>query len=723
MASFDASPPPIPLSRDQSRIFVFKKLETEDGEPNGYRLLPNIHFIDCAEEQGASPGSARFLYVFDPIYLEPDDPRGPEDCFPFDAAGPHVVEADDRIVVRLYHEGSDRKWTVLFDGFAKVPQMDHGSGSSVTFEAMATPSRLWDTPIVGAYVRQCNEPEEEETIGPWSGVKVRFNPLGKPNCTSGLHDVNHGEENAYPVFLTELLKQDPDPRRHWTLGGAVRYLLFTMNEEEKYVKNPKASVIDTILEAWEPAEDDMGVIDPDDPSTYLPNPINVPDLDVTGDTLAVALAKVVEPHGFAFRFRLETDENGDPEWSIVFYRMDDPTPAKRIYIQATPPGEVVTYDPAKTNVGSINLARDGEIVNEFQVTTEPVYHEVSIIIPPLFKIEAADASEGSADRWVKGDPNFDPIKYRVFGYSEDGIGFWNFRDSALDTEPGDLSEVFGEADEDGPKYWNRPRPGRHELISKDKFGAALPAEVWVSTDYKTVSDVITEPVLWDKSIEAHWQKVANNEWELLKDRLGIRITSKDPQSWHIGQSTDETAPFPQGVVNVVTSLATPSDTDPRFTVRLVVAIPSDVCLDAKAERRISSPTNFKVRRLEDTNDRFIKEVIHKSSPYNKGSTDVVKRDDTKAAKAHVEAKRKAHELLSIQGEITIPYVTTSYEVGDRIVRIEGKNMSLRQNAGAAAGEGPVYPAVVGRRFMAHPRQQTVLIVNDRRADPAPERRR
>ena len=62
----------------------------------------------------------------------------------------------------------------------------------------------------------------------------------------------------------------------------------------------------------------------------------------------------------------------------------------------------------------------------------------------------------------------------------------------------------------------------------------------------------------------------------------------------------------------------------------------------------------------------------------------------------------------------IPYITTYYQVGDRIQGIDGRNVSLQTNVGIDQGEAPSYPWVVGVSWIFEgDRQQTVIQLSDR----------
>ena len=51
-------------------------------------------------------------------------------------------------------------------------------------------------------------------------------------------------------------------------------------------------------------------------------------------------------------------------------------------------------------------------------------------------------------------------------------------------------------------------------------------------------------------------------------------------------------------------------------------------------------------------------------------------------------------------------------MGDRICAIQGRDLSLRTNAGAPGEEGEVFPTVVGLTWNFDGKQQTILQLSD-----------
>jgi hypothetical protein len=711
-------------------VYRYDPVPGESGE--SYTRLDNVECLSVEFFEGARPPEARFRYVFGGAFADEGDPAHFEDVLPVDAKGAKVVRNDDRLTVWVEYPDADAPALLLWDGFAQVPQANaSGRADLVTFLGAGTPVREWDEPLAGAICRDCNDPSTGPDTA--TGVRVRFNPDGRPNCTpDGFDHGSDGREDddapggAFPVFFDERVVRDPDHRTPWTLSKAARYVIFGRQmlggDIEEYVQFYLPGEYDAVLDARVPFPDPDGEIDPEDPDTYLDNPIEVQDLDVSGDPWPVALEKLISPHGFGFRFYLSVDGDGNPAWWVQLYRKDDDSPSTTLQMQPPwEPGDPQPLDVSLTNVASLVVQRDtSPTVNAWAVDSALTRYEVSVVLAPLFSIAAGDADPGSRNKWKDGDPAFDPVKYRVFGADEAADGHWDFGAGELVYQ---VPYAYWLKDLFGTKlYVNRRRPGEGKLLTRDANGKRRPCELYVSADYAG-----RRPGLWDGT--GTWQKVTTVGYELLPDRLGIRLTRPDPENYVISQPQPSGSPFPSGAVRVVSCLANPGaggeTTTKRFCFRLVTVIEGDAGLKAEANRRVVSPTRFTVRRRSDNRGWFRKEVVAPSSPYYTGNNqdEQTVTDDTKEAVAHAQAKRRATEVGPVAGSFTVRRVTFAYQVGQVVRKVGGREVSLRQNLGAAEGESPVLPAVVAVRWDFDEKRETVVSFSDRRADPPPERRR
>jgi hypothetical protein len=729
-ASFTYDAGSVPLSRPSEVIGVFRY----DDEGGTYELFDNILCLQISFKEGADPGSARFRYDFGSPPVSDSAPQRFEEVYPLDATGPSVVGNDDRIVVkRLRPDGTAE---VIFDGFAQIPQADLDSNTeSVTFTALGTPIREWDMPLGGALVRDADKAavadEDIETDLP-----ARFNPDGHPNASPGVLDADDKPQDGpttkdsgdgddrYPVFLGPIWprnKVGTEVIRPWTLGMAARYIVARGNPDEEYTHYAALKQLDDILKAIKPKEEG-GSIDRDNDQTYVLESIVVQDFEVTGDPWPVALDRLISPHGFAMRFALETDDDGDPSWRLSIYRKDDNVHVKTLQLQRA--GEAL--DPAATNVGSLHLARDGHgIVNRYVVDSRAERIEASFVLAPGFAIDPADAT--TLHEFIEGDTDFTGTAvdaYREWIFDECGEGHWDFGTSATVTDWPSLDGALKRDPEAKDRtYAHRRRPGRRTLFSVDDEGKPYRAKLHVSKDYAGA-----QPGIWDGE-SGTWQEINDGGWELMQDRLGIRITAKDPNNFNGGQPTQGSpvAYDSGGKLSLVDWCAAPSTDFPHPRFRLTCVIEGDQGLGVTSKRRAASPTEFAITRRIDARDRFVLNIISKYScladDANIGPDgfDEAATDDTKEARSHSDGMRRAHELGVFAGSVTIPRFTAAYSVGDKIVGIDGRGVSLRSNAGSEQGETPIYPSVVAITWDLDGRQSTHLSLSDQRGEPAPER--
>jgi hypothetical protein len=320
--------------------------------------------------------------------------------------------------------------------------------------------------------------------------------------------------------------------------------------------------------------------------------------------------------------------------------------------------------------------------------------------------------------------------YRVYGLDETGDGHYDMGAGDPSFAVPDLSAIFGkpQGQPPVPQYAVRRRPGISPVYSKVAVtGERSTKRLYISRDFDPNS-VAGGAGIWNGT--GTWQEVSDG-WELLKDRMGIRITATQIDSFKYGGRGSATA---GGVVNLVKSMngppydpnAKPPQAYPRMTFLLVCVIESDWPLIASAEARPTSTTSFEITRFVNARDRFVYHAIHQSSyllqPDAKGNrTSVVDRDDTQDATDYAESVRATNECAAVEGTARIPRLSWAYAPGDKVSFVEGRNIRLRVNGGDA-DEGPVYPTILRVDWTFEPSQGTVVHFGDlaREAAPPPE---
>lgn len=707
--SFDFDPYPTPLSGNAVPVGVYR-YDPDMPADLRYAVVPNVRCESIQFREGAEPPVARFRYILDDSALSTDLPAQFEDLWPLEADGPYVVRNDDRIVVMgTTPSGQDR---VLFDGFAQVPEVELSPDSQcVAFLALGVAIRCWDQPIGGRYQRHGDDPQGGAVVS--VDLPTRFNPDGAPNCTPDGYDVNASDPSTrYPVFLDPALDRQPDPCTYWTLGKFVRYILAVYNDES-YVKNPDFSRLDAMLQLRAP-RDGTAFVDAANASEYSASDVVIRDFDATNlcwpDALGVQLGFV----GFGMRFVTAQDGAGGPRQELEIYRKDGAGLAAPRDLEL--PGRGSDLDPARCNVSGLNLARDSRsIVNAVTVETQQRRVEVSIVLAPGFTPQAGDESAAVRGQFLRANLSTASgevrRRYRYYVADEAGDGHWDAATEDWKAAALDLSPIFPNSDKGTLTYVKRLRPGSNTLITRDSAGQPLRAQLAFSRDYAGQA-----PAVWDGT--GTWQPIAGG-WELLEDRLGIVITAEDPESWPIGDYTGDQPQEPSQTLRGITSQANPAVPNGRFVLRLTTVIEDDLMLPAVANARPASPTSFTLRRRVDARDHFALESVAAGSLYNPGSQPLLIRDDTDRALAHARQLRAAHEFPPLAGSVTIPSLISSFRVGDRIARINGRDISFQTNVGIDQGESPVYPVVVALTWdLSDHRQVTILELADRRAEIA-----
>jgi hypothetical protein len=714
-------------------------------QPSGkrYTFLPNVLCQRVKKRAGAVPDQAQFSYI-----LDTSDPTNPypayaEQLWPLGASGLGVVGIGAELVVLGFDANGNP--TILFDGFADAPQVNiAGRQQLVTFTASGVAIRCWDKPIHVSIYRDASDPQNGPEIP--TGLPSRFNPDGHPNCTPDNFEVNEGGNNPYPVFLDWRIRRTPDPRTFWTLGKFARYLLNTRptgtSGDLNFVDNPRSKFLaglDSDLQALQSTKGPSGVINTADNSTYNATDIIVDDIIAADKPWPEVLADALHRHGFEMRFRTGQDDTvqplPEPKNDLTIYRKDglfEPSP-KALSLQASG-----ALNPGLSNVGALSLVRDGrDVANKFRVISRPNRYEVSIVLAPGYKIDPGDANDPSqfnapALVLASGDLR---RKYRIYVGDEAGDGHWDVVAKQWVTgQTLDLSQVFGSPAKQGdpPLYVPRNRPGIDELFAKDSLGRYYLSDLQISTDYQ--GDM---PGLWTIADGGTWQSIGRHGWELLKDRLGIRLATDKPNAWKIPDPPSGTAQvIAGGVVKGVESMAsgdppgTHGSTNLQFALKLTCVIEADWGVNASAPKRVAAPGPFSVERIVDARDVYRRDIVDPSSihyqvpppaqpgqPPNLGPWD---RDDTDDAVSRACAYRSAYEFPPVAGPVTIPWITTAYHVGDRINQVYGRGISFQSNAAKGAGESPYFPSVVSVTWdFSGSQQRTLLELSDERSAPEP----
>ena len=728
--SFDMGPLPTAMS-SQAPLFQVCVYDSSSDDPStAFTPLPNIACMRIDEREGPFPPVAVFEYLLDDNYAANYGwPSQVEQIWPIDAPpNPYVVENDDRLVVMTVDDSGNT--SILFDGFAQIPQADiAGRAQQATFSAVAASWREWDEPIKGRFQRDADSPDSDPESGPTkTDLPCRFNPSDTAvadgnkggmiaNCTPDGQDVGESDDTtSHPVFLDPSIETQggaKPPNTLWTISKACRYLMAVGNPDETYVNNPDFSVLTDLLQAYFPPSG-SGTISPGGDQTA---DIVIRDYDASDKAWPDAVAELLGYAGFGCSFVTTSDDSGLPSTTLDIYRKDALTmiAPKQVYLQSAG-GDVSS---GQNNVASFHMVRDcKDIINHYSIESPLKQVEVSFILAPLYTPNQSDTTPGPSGRgqylksaWTATTTATIKRLYRWYGMDEIGLGHYDIDSSTWLTTAFDFSSVFPPDNNGNPLYVKRARPGSSSLSSVDQDGSPLKADLSISFDYDGAA-----PAIWDGAT-GHWFKV-NGGWDLLDDRLGIRVTIEDPEQWGSGKKANDIRGISWWADPTTLPMNDPGGNPTNGyppVLRLTTVIDDDRMLSAIADKRTASPTQFTRRRRADARDHFQYNRVLANSMYNTTAKDKIARDDTPLAQAHAYQLRLKTEFPPVSGSIKFPFVTDYYQLGDRIDKVVGRDINLQTNVGVGQGEAADYPFVVGRSRVLLPDLETTIQLSDHRA--------
>lgn len=678
---------PVPVNRAGAVLRVFSTVAGLDELAE----LDNVVCLAIEQHAGTDPGTALFRYRF--TERDENAPQNLEQAFDTNYSLDKAVFPGDRLIVTT--EQPDGTPVYLFDGHAIDFEAETSDTSETgIFAAQGVAKRLWDDIIPGMLMRACDDVYTGSNVQ--TDLPAQFNPKGKPNRVPVGAETQAPDGDYYPVFLDPAFVQSPDVREWWSLADAVKYLLKTMNAAETWVANPDFDRLDEILVARQPK---AGIaFDPDDADTYDAAPIIISDKPITGRDWPTVLHELLRNKGFDMDFFLETNEStGDPSTRLRIWLQQSGSP-KTLYLQQ----RFETLDPSYSNTSAIGIKRDfGSVASVWTVKGRPVRYECAFILSPLFPQTSADASAGSLGRWdataIKKTPA-DADTYRVWGLDECGEGHYPILavagNSTKLTTKFNFDSLLGAG-----KWVTRRRKPIGELFAKGADGKPMKARLDYSTTYTGSMNVFAPS-------GGTWKPITGS-WTLLEDRIGIRITAEHPNAWKVGVDPDTGQPV---VLRGVEGLIGGTGTTPYY-LRLTCVIEADEVVKGTAIRRDQCPLPYDIARVVDASDRLQKNIVDTSSPNNSTGKAIVSRDDSDNAKAEATTYQVASDMGVLSGPVTIPYLTTYYEIGDRISGVAGRGLGFRTDGGEST-DLKVYPVVEGIRWEFGNRQTTTLYLSD-----------
>lgn len=699
------------LARTATPIRVVRYvLQSDDdsfGETPTHEEMPNVACEAITQYLGIQPATALFRYRLGTAAISGKDPAVPEEALSTAVELPRVVKAGDRLrVVATQPDGAEQ---IIFDGHALRFTLGFTPDSEgVTILAIGHPMRCWD------HVINCSYWADSDKYGDTEPIKIghipRFNPLGLPNSTGSFGFSIDLSPVLTPIFIDPLTTTAGRLPAYWTLPGAVIYLCEAHGRDIDDIALPDADEVNALCKARIPK--DGKDYDPNDPSTYDLAEIIVPDKPLAYRPWIEVVHELLADKGYACAWRLEqADEPEDAvvDWwhrlEILSLQIGEP---KDVYLQA----RGATLDPGLTNISHANITRDlSQVVTRWDVAGALERYEVSIVLACGFEIDSDDANNPAA--FVATTY---PDAYRLFIADESGEGHVLPTGGPVLYTPLDLDPILGEPtpDPDDPfdipirQYVCRRRAPLAKLFSATPSDESRKATLHISTDYAG-----TVPAVWGygDATGGTWHEVAGG-WEILPDRIGVRLTAADVNGWRAG--TEESGLGNSGVVKVVESLAAPGGTNPTFYLRLTCVIEGDQRVTGTARDGADKPFSAidrPIRRTVDASDRVRSNLICINA-YS--GVETYAGDDLSRATDEAHAYLLATLQGQTEGEVVIPRFTAWYKAGDRIRSINGRDLGFRVDNPESASE-PWYPVVTQVAHDFRDGQHTTLHLSDANA--------
>ena len=720
---------PVPLERTAIQVEVLRYHPGQTGSANIFEEMTSLRVLTVHQQLGTDPGTCTLRYAFDGTNSQ--SPQSVQDALSTSSTLNQAVEIGDQIVIRVTRP--DGAQDFLFWGYpVRFSMQMAGDQEVVAITCRGIARKMWESPVGGAIMRSPYYADKSSgNFDVDTDIVWQANPHGNANAlaktlngASLWTDNGSGRSETYPVVIdpnaskaTSSQQAISTVRTSFTLASLVAGLIFQNNTTDQYVSNPDPTLLANTLVTREPIAGKA--LDVTNPATYTAKDIVVRDMPLTGRDWPTLVEELIRDYAFGMSFRLIPNLRSDvtlPKCQLDIFAQQSGD-KRSVYLQ--PRGS--SLDSNLTNVGTAEISRDlDHAVNQWTVIGRRARYEASFVLAPAFAMQKVDGSTiTNINQYDTNNPQFANFSsfYRVFILDECGEGYYlNGTNTLTNNGPTDISSVIG-LDSSGfqiPFAKNRRKP-LEDLITVDADGKAMKFVVSVSTDYGTVNGGQPYPAVWNG--KGTWQDVTTGGYVLLPDRLGIRITTANPNNWKIGHSNQSGAPFSSGTVRLVEALSgflNPSNGQPNYPpvfIRLTCSFEGDTCVKATAPRRDTSPISETISRTIDARDRYQLNTITKSSNLNTTGKLIVSRDDTANCLSVAEAARLASECGLLEGTITIPRITKYYKIGDRITDINGRGLGL-QTSQTGGSNDITYPIVTGIRWDFAPKQKTTLTISD-----------
>lgn len=546
------------------------------------------------------------------------------------------------------------------------------------------------------------EAEEKTEFAPVFNPRVDGRILG--NRSNKKHTTT--SQDAYyfihpeAVLTAEAQLEQSLTAQRWDLKEAVLAMCWECNSDETFIENP--------------TRDDLSLLD------------NAPTLEdvklESGKTLPVYLDRLLQPLGFNWHIKYDTGEGSNADgdflgsyageteadaanpspgadntffntttgttwerngsntgWvdtgstdSSMAFNKDKPQivvfekgvgPEKTLKFQA--PGTTLDLNNSNVNNYSINR-RIGDSVNRVVVVGDVERAEVTITLFKGWPESSDSLTATDLDKSATGNSYLaNPTVWRLWVANESG----DYTDTRTEIiEALNLNSVF-----------SRWIPHRRQAMDPFTYqgGPGRKQRRQILVEYTTDGG-------------SNWLPVPDEFGQpfILPDQIAVIFQGNTP---------------PQDLI----------DAGANAGVRITCVIEGDARLTHTAERQAHAVNGRDVTLQLDVPQKFRKHWVQSSGSYaSRFATETSGAevaDDTTEIQAYAEEIRDDNEVAELDAEIIIPGIHHSYEIGDLLTNIDGREVSLDQASNTAPT--PRYPQIIKRQWRYSPFPSTVLTVD------------
>lgn len=449
----------------------------------------------------------------------------------------------------------------------------------------------------------------------------------------------------------------------WTLPEAVYSLCWMLNYDETHIKNPEFSILEAFMADAPPLRNWSVKL-----GTFLP----------------AALDSLLTPFGFSWYTKHLINSDGDYVREITIFRRGEGR-FSSVKLGATGSDR----DLSTSNLASLecewNIAETANIVTVYGAQKEI---ELTVFLQPAWAWadDALNALELEKDN-PESKYEKKQFVHRKWVLNESGE-YTNIR--GVTGSRKNLQFYVDRIEFDGDPIWpNEKSRHRRQFYAPLTHGPDNGRRE-VLVEYAYDSGVYGEPLEWRNVLS-----LPDAQFSVLKDECGIIFTGQQP---------------PEELVRLAQNRLLTRNAWSRPVLRVTACIRSDDRVTGQADKTEVSPNGADIRLVIDAPDRYYQKIRlleedsarypywdQADNDYTQPDTchsrytestfypdDLVpgadEQDDTDAIQTFAERTRDIEQAARVSPVIVLQGYHPEFEIGDRIIEIEGRGISFNQNA-------------------------------------------